>query len=133
MKLRDKINKLKTAQEEYHKKSDNLTPEQMVRERDKFKKLRADISDTIIEDAKDCPDCGNPPIGMFHDGTPNPFEIGCLNCRDHRVREALPEDAAAKWNRKEYLPPREEGTLVMTKRDATGKTLEERTIKPRGR
>jgi hypothetical protein len=131
MKLRDKIKKLQEAQAEYHEKANGLSPEEMSEERAKFKKLRADINEVLTKDAEDCPDCGNPPVGVFHDGTTKPFEVGCLNCRDHRVREALPEDAIESWNAGNYLPPREEGTLVTRHYDATGKVKEERTLKPR--
>jgi hypothetical protein len=132
MKIRAKINDLKAARAAYHEKANTLTPPQIAVESAKFQERLRDISETIAEGAKKCPDCGNPPHGMFHDGTPNAFEIGCIHCRDHRVREALPEDAVEKWNKGEYMPPREPGTVVGTHRDVTGKVISEKVMKRQG-
>src|SRR6266481_8387765 len=120
MKIREKLNALKSAQAEYHAKGNTLTPPQIQKERVKFEALQKSIADTITAGAKNCPDCDNPPHGIFHDGTANAFEIGCIHCRDHRVREALPEDAVEKWNAGQYMPAREPGTLVMTHKAVTG-------------
>jgi hypothetical protein len=129
MKLRDKLKALKAAQAEYHKKANDLTSPQIAAEVEKFNTMRAGISAEITDGAKNCPDCGNVPHGIFHDGTPNPFEIGCLLCRDHRVRGALPEDAVEDWNAGKYLPPREPGTVEATHRDATGKVKSQKILK----
>lgn len=131
MKLRNKISKLQDAQAEYHERANKLSPAEILQEREKFKALRKEIHEIITEDAANCPDCGNAPVGVFHDGTTKPFEVGCLHCRDHRVREVLAEDAVEKWNKGDYLPPREEGTLITRIHDATGKVKEERILKPR--
>jgi len=128
MTLRDKLKALKAAQAEYHNKANELTSPQIAAEVARFNKLRAEISQEITAGAKNCPDCGNPPHGIFHDGTPNPFEIGCVHCRDHRVRGALPEDAVEDWNAGKYLPPREPGTVVATHLDATGKVKSQKTL-----
>jgi len=130
MKIREKLKALKAAQAEYHEKANKLTPPQIQDERVKFEKLQKDIADTITDGANECPDCGNLPHGIFHDGTPNAFEVGCIHCRDHRVREALPEDAVDKWNAGEYLPPREPGTVIGTHKDATGKVISQKVMKP---
>jgi hypothetical protein len=133
MKLREKLNALKAAQAEYHKKADSLTPPEIQKESEKFAKLQKDIADTITEGANKCPDCGNLPHGIFHDGTPNPFEIGCIVDRDHRVREALPEDAVEQWNKGNYLPPKAPGSVTMTHRDPTGKVKSQKTVRPTAR
>jgi hypothetical protein len=69
------------------------------------------------------------PHGIFHDGTPKAFEIGCLRHANHRVRESLPEDAVERWNNDDYDLPREPGTVVATHRDATGEVKSQRTVK----
>jgi hypothetical protein len=130
MKLREKLNALKAARAEYHEKANTLTPPQIAAEVEKFVKMQTDIASAITEGAKECPDCGNPPHGIFHDGTPNAFEIGCVHCRDHRVREALPEDAIDAWHAGKYLPAREPGTLVMTHRSSTGEIKSQREVTP---
>ena len=138
MKIREHINALKNARAEYHKKAATLTAVEIAQEVEKFKKLNQKIVDLITEGAKPCPDCGNAPHGIFHDGTPNPFEIGCLSCPNHRIREALPEDAVEKWNAAQggaegeeggYMPKREPGTAVATHRDLTGEVISEKTVK----
>lgn len=129
MKLREQLRNLKKAQAEYHAKAHTLTPPQIAEEVAKFKELRSGIVSELTEGAKNCPDCGNPPHGIFHDGTPNPFEIGCLSCRDHRVRGTLPEDAVEDWNAGKYMPPREPGTVVATHSDPTGKVISQKTLK----
>lgn len=152
MKLRDDLNALRTARAEYHAKAHKLTPPQIAEEVVKFKKLNQTIVDKITDGAKDCPDCGRPPHGMFHDGTPNPSEIGCVACGNHRIREALPDDAVAKWNAAKggkddaasikdangnviaqafhgYMPPRNPGTVVGTHRDETGLVKSQRVMK----
>jgi hypothetical protein len=130
MKLREKLKALKAAQAEYHAKADKLTPPQIAAESIKFQKMQQEISATVSEGAKDCPDCGNPPHGIFHDGTPNPFEIGCRVCSNHRVRGALPEDAVEDWNAGNYLPAKPPGTVTMTHRAVTGEIKSEVTAIP---
>jgi len=127
MKLRDKLNALKSAQAEYHEKANTLTPPQIAEEVAKFKQLRADIQVSLTNGAKDC-EGGHRPLGIFHDGTANPFEIGDPVVRDRRVRGALLEDVVEDWNADKYMPPREPGTVVATHRDATGKTISEKTM-----
>jgi hypothetical protein len=129
MKLRDKLNALKAAKAEYHEKADTLTPPQIAEESAKFKAMHAEINTLLTEGAKDCPDCGGKPFALFHDGAPNPFEIGCLACRDHRVRASLPEDAVEDWNNDKYLPPREPGTAIATHKAVTGEVISQKTVK----
>jgi hypothetical protein len=128
MKLREKLNALKAAKAEYHAKANTLTSPQIQEERLKFEAMQKDISDTITEGAKDC-EGGHRPLGIFHDGTPNPFEIGDPAVRDRRVREALPEDAVESWNAGRYMAPREEGTLLMTHKAVTGEIKSQKTVK----
>lgn len=127
--IRENLNALKAERAEYHEKADTLTPPQIAEWTAKIKGLNSAVADTITSGAEPCPDCELPPHGMFHEGTPNPFEIGCLNCRDHRVRGVLPEDVVADWNAGKYLPPREPGTAVVTHADATGKILSQKEVK----
>lgn len=129
MKLRQHVNALKAARAEYHKKADKLTPPEIAKEVVKFKKLQQAIVNLITDGAVDCPKCGERPHGIFHDGTPNPFEIGCIGCGNMRVREALPEDAVEKWNKKEYLPPRPAGHVLATHRDETGLVKSQKLVK----
>lgn len=129
MKLRQHLDALTKARDEYHKKANTLTPPEIAKEVTKFKELNKAISDAITDGAQPCKDCKGEPTGIFHDGTANPFEIGCLACANHRVREALPEDAVDKWNKGEYLPPRPSGTALATHRDVTGQVKSEKLVK----
>jgi hypothetical protein len=151
MKIREALDALKAARAEYHEKAAGMTMARVAEESAKIKKLNQAVQDIITDGANDCPDCVNRnkamtdeereaatpealscrPMGLFHEGTPNPFEVGCPRCPNHRVREALPEDAVEKWNKGEYLPPREPGTAVATIKDATGKVKEQKTVKVR--
>jgi hypothetical protein len=127
--LRKKLNHLKEEQAKYHEKAATLTSAEIVKESERFKKLRGEIVDILTEGAKKCPDCGNSPVGLFHDGTPKPFEVGCGHCPNHRVRGALPEDSVEDWNAGKYLPPREPGTAIATHADATGKVISQKAVK----
>jgi len=153
MKLRDTLNELKAARAAYHENAPNMTSAQISEETAKIKALNAKVSETLTEGAKNCPDCDSPPVGMFHEGTPNPFEIGCSGtCKNHRVRAALPEDAVDAWNAAEggedpdavikdedgnvvaqgfkgYMAPREPGVGIARHVSATGEVLSERTVK----
>lgn len=151
-KLRDALKALKDEQAAYHEKAADLTSAEIAKETEKFKTLRQNIQDILTEGAKDCPDCKGPAIGMFHDGTPNPFEVGCKTCPGHRVRAALPDDAIDAWNAAEggldpendlkddggnvlaqgykgYMKPREPGTAIARIHNVDGSVKEERTIR----
>lgn len=120
---------IEAARAKYHEGAANMTMAEVAKETAKIKAMVKEVSDMITEGAEDCPDCGNPPVGLFHDGTARPFEIGCVVDRNHRVRESLPEDAVERWNDGDYDPPREEGTVVATHTDATGKVINQQTVK----
>ena len=119
----------------------DLTAAETQAETAKFKGLMKEIQDIMTNGAKDCEevevtdDEGNPemrahrPVGIFHDGTPYPFEIGDPITRDRRVRAVSLEDAVEKWNDDEWLPPREPGTAEATHRDATGQVKSQKTVK----
>jgi len=174
-KIRELVKALHEERAIYHENAAKYTSDQIAESNLKFKKMNQDVVDVITDGANDCPDCGQKPHGIFHDGTPNPFEIGCLVCRfittndgktvrvpdgasagiisavegeptivgaiidgelvkgthlyTHRVRETLPEDAVERWNAGNYDAPREPGTVVATKRDATGAVVEQKTAK----
>jgi hypothetical protein len=129
MKLREKIDAINKARTEYQEGRESMTVGDAGKAAAKIKEMVKEVSDTLTEGANPCPDCGNPPIGIFHDGTPKPFEVGCLVDRNHRVRESLPEDAVDRWNKADYDPPREPDTVVATIHDETGKVREQKTIK----
>lgn len=129
MKLRERLKNLKAEQEKYNEAAATMSAEERSEATAKFKDLRSEIVDELREGANPCPDCGNLPHAIFHDGTPNPFELGCLTDANHRVRAALPEDAVAAWNEGDYLPPREPETVVATHADATGKVISQKTVK----
>ena len=129
MKLRPLLAALATAQTEYHEKAPKLNSEQIAAETEKFKKLRAEVNEALTDGAKECPDCGNMPVGMFHDGTPKPFQLGCPPCGNKRVRGVLPEDVVEDWNAGNYLPPRQPGTAIARHLDATGAVKSERVVR----
>lgn len=145
MSLRSKLQELKEAKAAYHEKASTLTADQIRKESEKFRALGQEIQDILLEGAKDCerevetygadgePDGTTTetyrPLAIFHDGTPNPFEIGDPRVRDKRVRAALPEDAVQMWNDEEYLPPREPGTAEATIRGVTGEVREQKTVR----
>lgn len=161
------MDKLRAARAEYHEKAHTLTAPEIAKETEKFKTLNQTVIDLITEGARDCGNClvtmeklakdaekqsketgikvepatwSPKPHGIFHDGTANPFEIGCLRCPNHRIREALPEDAVEKWNAADhskegvdggFLPKRETGTVMATHRDLTGNVKSEKMVKVR--
>jgi hypothetical protein len=126
--LRDKLKELAAARADYHEKANTLTSPEIGAVTVKCKAIQAEIQEIMTEGAQDCED-GHRPIGIFHDGTANPFEIGDPITRDRRVRAATLEDAVEDWNAGEYLPPREPETVEATHRDATGEIKSQRTLK----
>lgn len=75
--------------------------------------LREELSALMSHGAADCPDCGNPPLGMRKN--PAEIEIGCLHCpvilipaipaeqqprrrREPRIRAGSVEEAVRLWN-----------------------------------
>lgn len=80
-KIRQLVTDLHEARAKYHAEAGSLTSDQIAERNAEFKKLNQAVVDVITDGANDCPDCGGKPHGIFHDGTPKPFEIGCLNCR----------------------------------------------------
>jgi hypothetical protein len=45
-----------------------------------IKELNEFLVAAITEGCNPCPNCGNAPHGMFHEGSKAPVEIGCLHC-----------------------------------------------------
>lgn len=92
-------NDLLVAQQRYAEATD---PEDQKNLRETIKSLRAAISDSISEGASPCPDCGAKAHGMMKregtETTPPQFEVGCLNCPDHRARGWSERQAVEKWN-----------------------------------
>lgn len=154
MKIREQLNALRDARAEYHTKAAALTSSQIAEETAKIKALHQNVQDILTDGAKNCPTCDGKAMALFHEGTPNPFEVGCPRCQNHRIREALPDDAVEKWNAasgerdedrdikyadgkviseafKGYMPPREPGTAVATIKDATGMVREQKTVRVR--
>jgi hypothetical protein len=127
-KLRELLTKLSDLLAEYREKADTLTPPQAAEYTTKSKALRAELQKILTEGAKDC-EGGHRPLGIFHEGTPNPFEIGDPVTRDRRVRGAFLEDAVEKWNKGEYLPPRPPETITATHKDAAGNVISQKTAK----
>lgn len=65
--------------------------------------LQNEITAQIVEGAKPCGVCGNPPHGLRQNAAVknNPifmFEIGCLHCNDTRVQDVTNAGAVTKWN-----------------------------------
>ena len=152
MKLRDKLNELRATKAEYHEKAPTLTPPEVTDWSQKIRAIHQEIQDILTEGAKDCsrevevPTYDEAtgeqngtktetetyrPLAVFHDGTPNPFEIGDPRVRDKRVRAALPEDAVEKWNNDEYLPPRPAGFGEATIRSVDGEVREQKLVRVR--
>ena len=77
----------------------------------KIKALKQELSSTISDGAKPCPNCGNLPHGMLLrpavpiEKRPATYEVGCLGCRNHRAIGWSPELAVDAWNKEDYLPP----------------------------
>lgn len=73
----------------------------------KVKSVKKDISAAIADGAEPCPDCKNAPMGIEKraatDNSPAQFEVGCVNCADHRARGWSPEDAVKRWNSMEWV------------------------------
>lgn len=126
--LRAKLNELKELHAAYNVKAAKLTAAQIAEEVAKFKKVRAELQEILTKGADDC-EGGHRPIGIFHEGTPNPFEIGDPVVPNRRSRGAFLEDAVEKWNDEDYLPPREPETVVATHKDAGGNVISQKTVK----
>lgn len=79
----------------------------------RVKELRQELCDALSVGAAACPDCGAKPIGLRHVHVVVPtqrktstYEVGCINCKDHRVQGSSVSEAVAEWNAGKYLPPR---------------------------
>jgi hypothetical protein len=126
--LRAKLNALKELRAALHEKWDTLTTKQVGEETLKIKEAGAALQTILTEGAKDC-EGGHRPLGLFHEGTANPFEIGDPVTPNRRARGAFLEDAVEKWNDDEWLPPREPETVVATHKDAGGNIISQTEAK----
>jgi hypothetical protein len=57
--------------------------------------FKSELGTVIATGAKPCPSCGGAAFGMRQ---PTGFEVGCLNCRDHRARGLTRRGAVRGWN-----------------------------------
>lgn len=105
-KLRELLEKNKELRAAYHEKAATLNAAQTAEANAAIRAVREEIQEVLTEGAKDCED-GHRPLGVFHEGTANPFEIGDPVVRNRRSRAAFREDAVEKWNNDEWLPPRD--------------------------
>lgn len=92
------MDRIAVMREQYH-------AEQLPGLSDEIYALMAEISQTITNgNAVVCGRCFQYPHGLRKNGGDEEngvapvYEIGCLQCRDHRVRAATPERAINKWN-----------------------------------
>lgn len=127
-KLRELLNKLKELRAALHENWDTLTTKQVGEATLEIKAAGAEIQKILTEGAKDC-EGGHRPLGIFHEGTANPFEIGDPITPNRRTRAAFLEDAVEKWNKGEYLPPRPSETVTGTHKDAAGNIISQKTAK----
>lgn len=78
------------------------TEEDLQAIREQIHEVRAAVADSISSGAIPCPDCGGKVHGMQkREGTENAppqYEVGCLNCPDHRARGWSEQQAVEKWN-----------------------------------
>lgn len=98
---------------DHYRKIAHAAPAAQVNEAsDVVKSLQKQFSDTIVEGAHPCPDCGAAPVGIEQprpDGRSVEYEVGCRNCgwfkhtdgtaRAHGVRGGLlARHAVEAWN-----------------------------------
>lgn len=72
-------------------------------------KAKTALSDGICDGANPCPDCGSKPHGISHKTAVRKhimpiYEVGCLQCRDHRAQGFTPALAVESWNTGDWLP-----------------------------
>jgi hypothetical protein len=95
-------NELLEAIEAYQSISNTAAAPELHEATQRIKALRAELADAICDGANPCPDCGGKPHGVMHDahdGNGHEYEVGCLNCRDHRgMRSKSRVAAVAAWN-----------------------------------
>lgn len=100
-KVHDLHKELAAQQADYHEQSDRLSEEDRRARTADIQTIRREIADTISEGAGDCPDCGSKPHGMLKRVTEEGvevYEVGCLQCPDHRARGGSPQVVVEKWN-----------------------------------
>lgn len=113
---------------DYRANAHKLTPAEIASTNVIVKGLRRELSDLYSRGAKDCPGCGNPPLGMLRkhiQGFPI-YEVGCIVCkpetlevngvtlrRSYSAQGPTPAIAAEKWNAGEWLV--DEGSPTLAK------------------
>jgi hypothetical protein len=126
--FRAKLKEINGLLATYQKEWESLTPKETGERVKKIKDVRAEIQKILTEGAKDC-EGGHRPLGLFHENTPNPFEIGDPVQSNRRSRGAFLEDVVEKWNADEWLPPRAPETIVATHKDKDGKVVSQKEVK----
>lgn len=107
-KLRDEIQAKVTYR---HENIDDLTTKQDRELSAEIIQMKNKLSAEIAKGAKECPDCGNAPMGLLQEVAVNNqiydlFEIGCVNCANHRSQHFDHKTAIENWNNKRYIAPR---------------------------
>lgn len=91
---------MRAVKEKYCELSPRVSPDELRPLHNQLKALRLELSAAITRGARPCPDCGQPPIGIMHDGANGPeYEVGCAACKDHRGERSRSRAAAvAAWD-----------------------------------